>query len=52
MTSLDVDGGMGRVVIVRHFSRLSSMKLMFSLHTIPAAASLVNLGLFLNPSDS
>jgi len=43
---------MGRVVMVCHFSRLSSMKLMSSLHTIQAAVSSGNLGLFLKPSDS
>src|SRR5882672_1355447 len=42
ITSLDVFGGMGRLVKVRHLAWVSSMKLIASLHTMHAAASSVN----------
>src|SRR4030095_15483449 len=42
ITSLDVFGGMGRLVKVRHLAWVSSMKLIASLHTMHAAVSSVN----------
>ena len=49
-TSLAVAGGIGRSVKVRHFSWVSSITKMLSLHTMQAAVSSVNCGLFSNPS--
>ena len=39
ITSLDVTGGMGRLVNVRHLACVSSMTLIASLHTIHADVS-------------
>ncbi len=52
MTSLDVLGGMGRVVKLRHLSWVSSMKLIASLHIMHAAVSSVKRGLFVKPRAS
>jgi hypothetical protein len=48
-TSLDVVGGIGRVVNVRHFAYVKSMTLIDSLHTMNAAVSSVNCGLMTKP---
>jgi hypothetical protein len=48
-TSLDVVGGIGRVVNVRHFAYVKSITLIGSLHTMNAAVSSVNCGLFTKP---
>src|SRR4051794_12364348 len=47
ITSLDVFGGMGRLVKVRHLAWVSSIKFIASLHTMHAEVSSVNKGLFL-----
>ena len=48
-TSLEVFGGIGRVVNVRHFAWVNSITLIDSLHTMNAAVSSVNCGLFTKP---
>jgi hypothetical protein len=48
-TSLDVFGGIGRAVNVRHFAWVKSITLIHSLHTINAAVSSVTCGLPTNP---
>ena len=48
-TSLDVFGGIGRVVKVRHFAYVKSMTLMDSLHTMNAAESSLICGLLTKP---
>jgi len=49
-TSLEVDGGIGRVVKVRHLACVSSMTLMVSLQTMHAADVSENCGFFAKPS--
>src|SRR3546814_2258875 len=43
-TSLDVDGGIGRLVNMRHFACVTSMSLIASLQTMHAAVSSVKRG--------
>lgn len=52
ITSLEVVGGIGRLVNVRHLACVSSMTLIDSLHTMQAAVSSENCGLFWKPSAS
>src|SRR3546814_18064091 len=45
-TSPDVDGGLGRLVNIRHFAFVTSMSVIASLHTLHAASPSVQRGPF------